>query len=444
MSTLGRSAVSFADSRTLMPMYTPHYTFAGQDLTSFPPANALSSYASLSFENNPIYSLEGLESLFNLKSLNLSGTEIESFQGVCVQPNIERIYIKNTPLSQLHNVRIMCMIAFGPTLQAVDNSPLTTFENKIGKFLFNQMNPYLKDGWIIIGLYPLKILHLPTGTKQTLKTQLPITIVKHEKGPSYYESSNFRFPASPADYFSDFSSSSIFSKSKSVKSSRLGKRIANDDASVYSNKKSERSSKAGTPVKKSNINETDTPRKKKRMRSPKKKAKNTSNLVDVEFDDSASYHSNHAANKTVKGNPNAIKPFFEQLKNIRPLKRPNDFMMNDFPLSDMSSSASFDSFGRDFISDSALDRQLSDMASRISDLDISGSDLNGFEFKNSGIKYHDSVEDFLPSKQRKKAKLRRTLTRSRSSNIMPDNNSTAGFNINSRRRADVISDNDQQ
>ena len=357
--------MSFLDSQNFVQAYLPQRSFARMDLTTFPEADRLKHYATLSFEFNPITSLETLPSLSSLKVLDISNTDIDSFEGAQSQPNLERLYIKNTPLSKYHDVRIMCLIVFGPSLVAIDNSPLTSFELKIGKFLSSTLRNYLRNAWVITGLYPVKMMNLRTLANKKMSISLPVTKVQHERGPSYYETNG--------------------AVGRTMMKPKLAK----------------------TPKK---TNEETTPTflyelENAAEEKPKRK-KRTSRLRKKRSHDGE------------KENPNAgrITKYMDQLKNIKPLQKPDELVMN---MPDFSSTTSADSLGRDFISDSALDRQRDDMASRYSDFDISGSELSGLE-SYSG-KYFDSVEDFLPSKQRKKAKIRRSkMVRSKSDIVSED------------------------
>lgn len=147
--------------------------YACKNLKRFPAESKLLPYSSITFERNPITSLETLPVLPNLESLNLNSTLIDSFTGCLVQPKLRQLFLKGTPLSHFHNVRLMCISAFGETIEEINGYPLTTYEIEVSKCLSSHLRPYLVSGWILVGLYPVKVMNLQTYQRRIIHVTLP-------------------------------------------------------------------------------------------------------------------------------------------------------------------------------------------------------------------------------------------------------------------------------
>lgn len=131
-------------------------------LTTFPPFKILLPYESLTFSGNPIDSFLTLPSLPNLKRLDVSDTEINSFQYLQCQPIIESVFIRNTPLFHYNEIILMTVIAFGRTLKKINGSLIPQNIYKRGLEMKPYLFCYLYNGWIILGDDPIKIFNVNT------------------------------------------------------------------------------------------------------------------------------------------------------------------------------------------------------------------------------------------------------------------------------------------
>lgn len=441
--------------------YVPHRSYVNQYLTSFPSFDELSSYYSLSFAGNPISSLETLPSLPSLKILNLNGTEIESFYGVSVQPSLEKLFIKNTPISYFHDVRIMCIAAFGPTLKFINNDSLTTYEIKMGNCFYNALNSYLKRGWIISGFYPVKLVNLRTHERRIVDVKLPVISLR-----TYACVPNYETKCSLANCFPDLlntipSNTESFSIKTPFKTRRrctlntsyiepipsyLPKGI--EKISQMTPEELKKAVKKCLCIQEKKKEEAKTARKKKpivRLRKRKQnerffdtpetkylreqdnatKPENIENNVDMslkldnyekEIEEIPLMEDipDDKEEKSPKIFHNNMQKYFDKLKSLGPMEKPSQFIYNNIPASSSSttssstSSVSSASSTFDIISDAALDKQLTEINSKVSDLNSSDlfsfSDLN---FDSSYSMFSSGVDDYTFPKQSKKGKQRR-------------------------------------
>lgn len=438
------------DNQDKKVTYAPQRSYASRNLTRFPSFNELSQYVSLSFANNPITSLETLPSLPSLKVINLSGTDIESFYGAQVQPSLEKLYIKNTPLCYFHDFRIMCIAVFGPTLQIINNESLTTYEIKMGNCFFNNLNSYLRKGWIISGFYPVKLINLQTHERRIVDVKLPVISLR-----TYACVSNYQNKYPMKQYFPDLlntisSNTESYIVKTPLKTKRKCalnntyvepipsylpkgidkisqmtpeelKKAVKKCLCIKEKKKEEareaKESKKKKPVarlrKRKHEKYFDNPETKLlRDEDDELKAENIENNVDrtlklsnyekdIEeiplFDETLNENSNQNSKN------NSMQKYFDQLNALGSLEKPSEFIYKNIPASSTSSaySISASSSSSDIISDIALDKQLKEIASKISEMDSNSEDLS-----NISDLYFDSSNfssDFYatPKKNRK-------------------------------------------
>lgn len=450
------------DNQDQKNSYAPHRSYINRNLTRFPSFNELSPYMSLSFANNPISSLETLPTLPSLKVLNLSGTDIESFYGVSVQPSLEKLYIKNTPISYFHDVRIMCIAAFGPSIKFINNESLTTYEIKMGNCFFNTLNSYLRRGWIISGFYPVKLVNLQTHERRIVDVKLPVINLRTYACVSDYQnkySMNQYFPDLLNTISSNTESYSIKTPFKTKRKCALNSTYVEPIPS-YLPKGIEKISQM-TPeelrkaVKKCLcIKEKKQEEKKDSSKDNKKKrsvvrlrkrkqdkrffdtpetlylreqdAANTENIGDNIIDGALklsnyekdieeiplideTINNNNDNSKQAQGN---MQKYFDQLNALGSLEKPSEFIYKNIPTSSTSStsstySISASSSSSDIISDAALDKQLKEIAIESSDL-LSISDSN---FDSSFSNFLSGVEDLMSPKRNKKGKQKRQNNR---------------------------------
>ncbi|KAK8894033.1 hypothetical protein M9Y10_022465 [Tritrichomonas musculus] len=119
--------------------------------------------------NNPIKTFKKLPQLKNLEKILGDNTLLESFEGVVEQPSLAVLSLSNTPISEHKYFVLMALIAFGHSLQVVNDEVITTRD------LDNQLKygPIIRDhifkGYIIARLKPVIELVKPDdGSKLTL------------------------------------------------------------------------------------------------------------------------------------------------------------------------------------------------------------------------------------------------------------------------------------
>ncbi|OHS97849.1 hypothetical protein TRFO_35888 [Tritrichomonas foetus] len=205
---------------------TYHKSFSMLGLESFPPYKTLCSYQSLSFAKNPISSFKSLPSLPFLQELDISNTDISSFQYIQPQPSIEKVNFANTPLSHYQEIALMSVIAYGSTLKVVNGTPISKSDIRQGMKLHPMLYSYLYNGWIIVGVNPLKILNVNTRHRrviQSLTNIPPLPMEKPEADIEEYQSGKTKFltrhsrPTSKFSRQEDLSASTVSIRSNRKK-----------------------------------------------------------------------------------------------------------------------------------------------------------------------------------------------------------------------------------
>lgn len=453
--------MEITDNQDQKTVYAPQRSYVNRNLTRFPSFNELSSFVSLSFANNPITSLETLPSLPSLKVLNLNGTDIESFSGAAVQPSLERLYIKNTPISYFHDVRIMCIAVFGPTLQFINNESLTTYEIRMGNCFFNTLNSYLRKGWIISGFYPVKLINLQSHERRIVDVKLPVISLRTYAGVSDYHhkySMNRYFPNLLNTISSNTESYIIKTPLKTRRKCALNstyvepipsylpkgidkisqmtpeelKKAVKKCLCIKEKKKEEkekekeaRKRKPAARLRKRKQHERfyDTPET-KLLRDPDDDIQNENiekngdrnlKLGNYEKDIEEIPLFDETLNENSKPqNKNNMQKYFDQLNALGSMEKPSEFIYKNIPASSTSSaySISASSSSSDIISDAALDKQLKEIATKISDLNSNSDDLSDSNFDSSFSFLSSAADDYyIPPKKNKKEKPRRQNSR---------------------------------
>jgi hypothetical protein len=125
---------------------------------------------SLVLNRNPIFDFTGLPTLEFLTELYLDATNLSSFQGAEPQPSLHILSFTRTPLVELPAHRIMAWIVF-----PVSGKPLTVNGNTLSaserRFCLAHGDDVLADlleGWVIVSMEPLKLMHAKTRERRTL------------------------------------------------------------------------------------------------------------------------------------------------------------------------------------------------------------------------------------------------------------------------------------
>lgn len=132
-----------------------------------PPDPSLVNFIDIS--GNPIKTLQSLPQLKNLEKIIGDNTLIESFEGVIEQPNLTIISLVNTPISKSKYFILMTLIAFGHSLNIVNDYAITT-RDLDNQLKYNSIiHDYIFKGYIIEQLKPMITLIKPSdGSKLTL------------------------------------------------------------------------------------------------------------------------------------------------------------------------------------------------------------------------------------------------------------------------------------
>jgi Leucine-rich repeat (LRR) protein len=149
-----------------LPSNLRHWSFQGAKLRSFPPIWRIEQFESLDFSNNPITSFRELASHPNLCELDVSNTLIASFERAQPQPSLTRISLANSPLGKQAMADVMCVIAFGANIQFLNGVGIENWRHKMGCVLRDFLRPFLQEGWVLLGLNPIRCAHVRTKVKK--------------------------------------------------------------------------------------------------------------------------------------------------------------------------------------------------------------------------------------------------------------------------------------
>lgn len=144
-------------------------SYDSKNLKVFPSYSQMSKYSKLTFNRNPIKSFLTFPTLENLKTLELSNTEIESFEGAKKQPQLESISIRSSPISNQKFFIEMCLISFGNQITSINGKPVTKKQHKFVTENGDMLSPFINQGWIITSLQPnIHIFQMQTRTRKIL------------------------------------------------------------------------------------------------------------------------------------------------------------------------------------------------------------------------------------------------------------------------------------
>lgn len=136
-------------------------------LTMFPQMVQLKEYKTLIFSGNPITSFAGLCASTKLRCLYVDDTEIKSFDGAPELPKLKFLSLKNSPLSRYKKLMLMARIVF-ENIESVNGFELPARVPAQADRMRELVGPYLRQGWVIISVKPMKLLHTVTRARMTL------------------------------------------------------------------------------------------------------------------------------------------------------------------------------------------------------------------------------------------------------------------------------------
>ena len=144
------------------------FVYRGKQLSYFPDNMHLEDYYQISFANTPILSFKNFPVLPKLEILILDNTLINNLMYAMPQPNLRKLYLRNTPFSRYNSQEIMCSIVFGSNLKFYNGKSITEESILISSFMASDIRPYLLQGWVIISMNPVKLLNTKTQIKKIL------------------------------------------------------------------------------------------------------------------------------------------------------------------------------------------------------------------------------------------------------------------------------------
>ena len=95
-------------------------------------------------------------------------SEVETFENISEEKGILNFVCENSPLNENIYTPIMAAMFFGPSLQAVNGKQIGKKQLQIAKFLSEELRPLLLQGWVIVKLEPITLLHVATKERETI------------------------------------------------------------------------------------------------------------------------------------------------------------------------------------------------------------------------------------------------------------------------------------
>lgn len=153
---------------------TEYWSYNGLGRTTVPPASKLKGCKRLDLSNNPITSLETLETIPTLTELRLNNTKIQSFAMTNPQPALRDLYMFGTPISNWECLEIMCICVFGSKLKKLNGILIKRPQVEIAVALREKLTPYLRQGWLLTHTNPVvRCWHYKTHERRTMTFKLP-------------------------------------------------------------------------------------------------------------------------------------------------------------------------------------------------------------------------------------------------------------------------------
>ncbi|EAY17596.1 hypothetical protein TVAG_454240 [Trichomonas vaginalis G3] len=145
--------------------------FSNMNLVKFPGTKKIKDFKSLNFSFNPINSFKTLSTLRHLVSIDLTATNISSLEFLPSLPHLQSITLRGTQFSRFKQYRLMCIVAFDPSIKFIDGTEIESKEKIIVNKEFSKIQNLLVEGWIIARVNPTIMAYPP------LKLQAPLTAI---------------------------------------------------------------------------------------------------------------------------------------------------------------------------------------------------------------------------------------------------------------------------
>lgn len=148
-------------------------SFKGFKLKKFPNLDKWMNCTLMIFSINPLENFQGMQSLPNLTDLYLDNTQLSSFLGAPDLPSLRTISIKSTPINAYKKADLMCAIAFGPQLVYINGEEIRRDRMRFANQHRDVLLPYLREGWLLTSMKPIRFIHSKTRNRITIKTPSP-------------------------------------------------------------------------------------------------------------------------------------------------------------------------------------------------------------------------------------------------------------------------------
>ena len=98
----------------------------------------------------------------------LEDEDVDSFAKVEERKDVQNFHYTNSKLIEYKHTPIMASIFFGPTLQRVNSKPLGRKMIKVAQILSEGLRPLLVEGWILVKLEPVSLVHVESKQRRTI------------------------------------------------------------------------------------------------------------------------------------------------------------------------------------------------------------------------------------------------------------------------------------
>ena len=159
---------------------------SSKEYTSIPASEIPKGIETLDISNNPLINLKNLPRIPTLTKIVCTNSTLFSFEGAVDEPRLSVIDFQNCPVSVLPYYRLMASIAFGRTVDVIDDISLSVYEISLRDKYGPVIKRYVVDGYCLMSIEPI-ILYNPK-TKQ--KKYIEVGPIGHENETEKEKSSH--------------------------------------------------------------------------------------------------------------------------------------------------------------------------------------------------------------------------------------------------------------
>ena len=139
-----------------------------RNLTSFPIIPKSARMLRLDICNNPIKTFEGMNTYQSLELLLADNTKLISLKGAQPQYDLGQVSALGTPLGASKHFGLMCLIAFGDSVNIVNGALISDATRSLAKILRPWIGDDIIDGWVILNVDPLIMMDPVTRKRKKL------------------------------------------------------------------------------------------------------------------------------------------------------------------------------------------------------------------------------------------------------------------------------------